>query len=435
MGVDPQAVALNETIRGVNPYVFELLSQRGKNIFFPKAGILSQSAEAKGTAINATIGTALEDDGAPMAISSLRSLVNLPTAECFNYAPSSGRPEIRLIWKEMLVRKNPLLAGQSFSLPAVTSALTHGLSMAGYLFVNDGDAIISPDLYWENYELVFGNAYGGRLVTFPTFTDKYGFNIDGLAENVGRGAPGKRIVLLNFPNNPSGYTVTLDEAKLIRDALVTAANAGNTILVIIDDAYFGLVFEKGILRESMFGLLANAHERILALKLDGPTKEDYVWGFRIGFATFGTARNSAALYGALEAKLGGAIRGNISNCSNLGQTMLLSAYTNENYEKEKAEKFAVLKRRFEKIRDLFPAHPEYRRFFTPLPFNSGYFMCIKMTAPIAEPVRRLLIRKFGTGVIVQSDRIIRIAFSSTPLDLIEKLLDNIYYAAKEVVAR
>jgi aspartate/methionine/tyrosine aminotransferase len=191
------------------------------------------------------------------------------------------------------------------------------------------------------------------------------------------------------------------------------------------------VYETGILRESIFGLLANAHERILAVKLDGPTKEDYVWGFRIGFMTFGTARNSFALYAALEAKLGGAIRGNISNCSNLSQTMLLAAYNDAKYEQEKMDKFNVLRRRFEKVRDLLVQHPEYKEYFVPLPFNSGYFMCVRLVAGNAEQVRSALIKNYSTGVIAQGD-CLRLAFSSTPLSEIPQLLENIYRAAQEV---
>lgn len=430
MTVNPQAQELNDAIRAANSHIYDLLSDRGRNIYFPKSGILSQSAEAAGSAINATIGTALEDDGSPMALASLRSLVNLPDTKSFNYAPSSGRPEIRKLWKELLIRKNPGLAGREVSLPVVTSALTHGLSMAGYLFVNDGDTVISPDLYWENYELVFSNAFGGRIATFPTFSDRGGFNVAGLANKLSEGKPGKRIVILNFPNNPTGYTVTTAEAQAVRDALVASANAGNDIAVIIDDAYFGLVFEKGVLTESMFGLLANAHERILAVKLDGPTKEDYVWGFRVGFVTFGSGRHSPALYGALESKLAGALRGNISNCSNLSQTLLLAAYTHKEYDGEKAEKYAILKRRYEKIRDLLAAHAEYKPFFTSLPFNSGYFMCIKIKN--AETVRKRLIEAYSTGLIAVGEDILRIAFSATPYDLLEKLLDNVYKAAKDV---
>ena len=42
--MDKQATDLNETIQKVNSNVLEVLSDRGKNIFFPKLGILSQSA-------------------------------------------------------------------------------------------------------------------------------------------------------------------------------------------------------------------------------------------------------------------------------------------------------------------------------------------------------------------------------------------------------
>jgi hypothetical protein len=112
--------------------------------------------------------------------------------------------------------------------------------------------------------------------------------------------------------------------------------------------------------------------------------------------------------------------------------MLLAAYTNGNYEKEKAEKFAILKRRFEKIRDLFAAHPEYGRYFRPLPFNSGYFMCIKLTSGNAEAVRKKLITSYSTGVIAQGDHVIRLAFSATPYGMLEKLLENVYKAAGDV---
>jgi aspartate/methionine/tyrosine aminotransferase len=240
---------------------------------------------------------------------------------------------------------------------------------------------------------------------------------------------GRKIVILNFPNNPTGYTVTKDEAYQIRDVIVEAAQAGNNILALIDDAYFGLVFEDGIFKESIFTLLADAHEKILAVKFDGPTKEDYVWGFRVGFITFGTALNTPALYTALEAKLAGAIRGNISNASNVGQSLLLAAYGNESYNNEKANKSEILKRRYLKIREILGSHPEYSEYFYPLPFNSGYFMCVKPTKSDAEPIRKELLEKYDTGVIALGP-VLRIAFSATPFDLLEQLFDNLYNAAR-----
>jgi aspartate/methionine/tyrosine aminotransferase len=166
------------------------------------------------------------------------------------------------------------------------------------------------------------------------------------------------------------------------------------------------------------------------VKFDGPTKEDYVWGFRTGFITFACAKNSASLYSALESKTAGAIRGNISSASNIGQTLLLSAYTNASYEDEKVEKFDILKRRYEKICQILKAHPEYTQYFTALPFNSGYFMCVQFAAKNAENVRKTLIEKYSTGVIAQGD-VIRIAFSSVPIDLLEEMFNNIYYASQD----
>ena len=42
--------------------MLSMLSKIGKEAFFPKKGILAQTAEAKGTEFNATIGQAFEDN-------------------------------------------------------------------------------------------------------------------------------------------------------------------------------------------------------------------------------------------------------------------------------------------------------------------------------------------------------------------------------------
>ena len=49
--------------------------------------------------------------------------------------------------------------------------------------------------------------------------------------------------------------------------------------MLVDDAYFGLVYEDNVFKESIFARLAGLSENIMAVKLDGPTKEDYVWGW------------------------------------------------------------------------------------------------------------------------------------------------------------
>jgi aspartate/methionine/tyrosine aminotransferase len=428
--MDAQALALNNTIEKLNSNVLSMLSERGKNIFFPKLGILAQSAQAKGKAINATIGEAVEDDGSSMHLPEFDALVNMPTANIFPYAPSFGKPEFRAFWKETVYRKNPSLKNTVISNPIATNGLTHGLSMAGYMFANEGDTVLLSNHYWENYNLIFENNYGAKVSTFDLFANG-GFNVANFAKKLNEITNDKIIILLNFPNNPSGYTPLASEITPIVDEIKRVADKGKKVVVIIDDAYFGLVYEENVYTESIFVDLATLSENVLAVKLDGPTKEDYVWGFRVGFITFAIKGGTAEFYEALENKTAGAVRGNISNISQLSQSLLHKVYASPSYEESKKKKFAILKNRYTILRSEL-AKPGYAEYFTPLPFNSGYFMCIELKKGlVAEEVRKHLLEKYSTGVVVLGN-VIRLAFSAVPQAKIPEMVENIYNACKDL---
>jgi aspartate/methionine/tyrosine aminotransferase len=423
MNYNPLAESLNAELSANNCRVFNMLSQQGKAIFFPSKGILGQGAEAKGAEINATIGTALEDDGSPLTLPCVQSALNLPKSS-FLYSPSFGDPNLRAAWKEQIIRKNPSIQGKKFSSPVVTAALTHAISCAAYLFLDEGDEVILPDLYWDNYELVFENGKNAKLRTFNTFKNG-GFDTEAL-RNALQGN-GKKVLLLNFPNNPTGYTATEQEAEEIANILKETAEKGTPVVALLDDAYFGLVYEDGVYTESLFAKLADASENLLAVKLDGPTKEDYVLGFRVGFMSFAWKNASDDQLKAMEAKAAGVVRGNISNAPSISQKILLAAYQSENYLAEKQEKYNTLKKRYDCILEVFKNHPEYKETFEPKPFNSGYFMCIRPIGVEAETLRRKLIEDYSTGVIVLSG-LVRLAFSSVPTEKIPLLFENIYQA-------
>ena len=423
MNYNPLAESLNAELSANDCRVFNMLSQQGKAIFFPSKGILGQGAEAKGAEINATIGTALEDDGSPLTLPCVQSALNLPKSS-FLYSPSFGDPNLRAAWKEQIIRKNPSIQGKKFSSPVVTAALTHAISCAAYLFLDEGDEVILPDLYWDNYELVFENGKNAKLRTFNTFKNG-GFDTEAL-RNALQGN-GKKVLLLNFPNNPTGYTATEQEAEEIANILKETAEKGTPVVALLDDAYFGLVYEDGVYTESLFAKLADASENLLAVKLDGPTKEDYVWGFRVGFMSFAWKNASDDQLKAMEAKAAGVVRGNISNAPSISQKILLAAYQSENYLAEKQEKYNTLKKRYDCILEVFKNHPEYKETFEPMPFNSGYFMCIRPIGVEAETLRRKLIEDYSTGVIVLSG-LVRLAFSSVPTEKIPLLFENIYQA-------
>jgi len=427
-----QAEELNTTIKENNLTIFNFLSERGKGIFFPKEGILSQSAEAKGSKINATIGVAIEDDGTPMRLQSIEEKIRLNPNDVFLYAPSFGQFELREAWKREIIKKNPSMRG-NISLPVVTNGVTHGLHIVGYLFINPADEIILPDKFWGNYKLIFENGFSGKLTTFNLFRENR-FDIVSFVEKLLENE-GKKIVLFNFPNNPTGYSPTNKEAEKIVDAIKEYADKGNKICIICDDAYFGLFYKQNTFQESLFSLLADLDENILAIKVDGATKEYYVWGLRVGFVTYASKGITEEGCRALESKTAGVVRGGISNVSNLSQNLVLEALRSPKFESEKKEKYELLKSRFEKVEEVLNDKKisEGSLPISHLPYNSGYFMCLELPSEEhAEKVRQILLNKYQIGVIAVKN-LLRIAYASVAIKDIRQLFDSIYKAYEETL--
>ncbi|MBR5549358.1 MAG: aminotransferase class I/II-fold pyridoxal phosphate-dependent enzyme [Kiritimatiellae bacterium] len=421
------ALQLNKTLGTAADF----LSPAGRRMYFPYGGILGQGAEAKSCEINATVGMAFEEDGSPLVMDCFRKAVALDK-RAFLYAGSFGLPKLREAWRAMEFVKNPSLKGKAFSNPVVTNALTHGIRICAELFAGPSDTLVCPDLFWDNYELIFKEAVGCKIERFNTFK-KGAFDADAMKKALL--APGKKkILILNFPNNPTGYTATLVDAKKIVSAVKAAAAKGKKIVVLCDDAYFGLVYEKGVHEESLFAEFSDLHRNVLAVKLDGTTKEDYVWGLRVGFISFAFKGATADQLKALEAKAAGDVRSGISNVTSIGQHLAVRAFEDSGYAVQKREKFSVLKRRYNQIRVILKAHPEYRKHFEPMPFNSGYFMCVKPIGVDAEKVRRHLVEKYSVGTIVLSG-LIRLAFSTVPMAKLDKLFASVDAAIADLTTK
>lgn len=425
------AARLNDVIMNENPYVFGLLSDLGKKVYYPK-GILSQGAEAseKAFRFNATVGIATEGE-APMHFEHVQELLPfVPPEDIYPYAPPGGGKLLREEWKKKLLRENPSMQEEWFGLPVATNGITHGLSLAADLFVDEGDVVILSDKHWENYHFIFEIRRGATISTFELFDEEGYFNTESFRKCLLRQKnKGKAIVLLNFPNNPTGYTPHESEVRDIISVLVEVADEDINLSVILDDAYFGLFFEDSI-RESLFGRLMGIHPRILPIKLDGATKENYAWGLRVGFLTISS--ESPALLGALEQKAMGLIRGMVSSGPNLSQSIILQSLQSPRYEDEKKQKYTILKRRALRVKALLTKE-KYRHVWDFYPFNSGYFMCLKLLDVHAEELRLHLLERYGVGTIAINTTDLRIAFSCVEEDKLEELFELIYAGTKDVM--
>lgn len=432
----PLAEAANDILYRYCPQIMNMVSSTGIAMYFPSKGILAQSAEAKakGTRYNASIGIATEN-GAPMHLPCVNKYFQgLKPSELYEYAPSQGRLDLRRAWLAKLRQETPSLYSNPISLPIVTNALTHGLAIAGELFIDKGDTVMTSDLYWENYDLGWGIRLGAKLVHYPLFNDALtGFNLAGFTrvlKKYGANRRGKLVVVLNFPNNPSGYTPTRDEANGIIAALTAQAATGTQLVVVCDDAYYSMFFDSACYAESLFGRLANAHQNLLAIKVCGATKEAFVWGFRVGFITYGIRGGTPEAYEVLEQKTAGLIRATVSNCSQPGQSITLKALEDPAFPAERAAKVAILRERAEAVRKVV-YDPKFADCWDVFPFNSGYFMCVRVKAN-ADRVRMHLLDNHQLGVIALGENQIRVAFSCLTVEQIPDVFDRIAASVRAV---
>ncbi|MCK4798645.1 MAG: aminotransferase class I/II-fold pyridoxal phosphate-dependent enzyme [Spirochaetes bacterium] len=417
------AKEINGVLQKKSNTFYSLLSDFGKNIYMPK-GIISQSQEAKKHAFkyNATIGIAKEN-GQPMYLPSLYKFFNnLTTSQIFPYASPYGVPEIRKLWRNKIITENTLIEDENLiSLPVVTQALTNGLMLIGDLFIDPDDEIIIPDKLWGNYRLMYEVRYKAKIVNYPFFNSSLtGFNIKALEDVLNKSTKEKIILLFNFPNNPTGYTVKEKEVNEIVEVINKFAEKGKKILIISDDAYYGLFYEQDLIEGSIFSRFVGAHPNIAAIKIDGFTKEYYVWGFRIGFITFADYWQNQEAYDVLEQKTAASIRCSISNCSNTKQSILLKLNGNTEYIHEKKEKYEILKNRFQKVKDVV-YEKKYSDCWDVYPFNSGYFMCIKIKGVESNVLREFALKEYGVGTISIGKTDLRIAFSCIDIGQIEEV--------------
>jgi aspartate/methionine/tyrosine aminotransferase len=169
---------------------------------------------------------------------------------------------------------------------------------------------------------------------------------------------------------------------------------------------------------------------VLAVKLDGATKEIFAWGFRVGFLSFAAGGNGNldAVHAALEKKTMGSIRGGISNSPNPTQSAVARLLQAETMAVERKEKRDLLCARAIKTGEV-ARRPEYAEAWDVYPFNSGYFMCVKLKGGVgAEALRVHLLEEYQGGVIASGQSDVRVAFSCLEEGQIEEVFDSLHKA-------
>lgn len=414
MSIHPEAQDRNDRIKAINPVITAALSPLGLRAFFPK-GIPYQAGQAKNCEINATIGQITDGAGNPLPLAPMaEKLSGLNPKDAFLYSPIQGRETTRKAWHAKLVKEDARM--EQVGMGVVSAGICHALNMAAELFFAEGDTLVVPDLYWDNYEQIFQIRLQGTFKTYHFYNDQGGFNLEGLQQTLAS-VPGKVHLLLNFPSNPNGYSPTPAEMQAIAKVMVNAS-ANRPVVVYCDDAYHGLVFDSAATTKSLFFELIGKGPNLIPLKCDGVTKELSFFSGRVGFLTFGVDKDCAAI---LVDKCMGLIRSAVGCPVGLSQTLMEIELADPRHDAEFEKMRMVLQTRYEVLKKAL-SRPTTQ--WQVLPFNAGCFCLLKLREGLnADAVRQKLIHDESVGVVNQGDQHIRLAFCSLKEASIEPLVN------------
>ncbi len=140
--------------------------------------------------------------------------------------------------------------------------------------IEAGDEVIIPTPCWAGYLQVVDFA-GGTPVFVPCAASA-GFRLDAAALAAAI-TPRSKLLLLNFPNNPSGATANVTMLQDIAEVLRKAPH----VRIIADDIYEHLVFDGDY--HALAVVAPDLADRLITLS--GVSKSYAMTGWRLGFAT------------------------------------------------------------------------------------------------------------------------------------------------------
>lgn len=452
-----------ETIK--NTPIYKAFSEVGKKIFLPRSIFYWAERAKKEAEISGTIGAAFGfekdfieaggDRWVPCYLQNIKQFFNTDITNVVPYASIPGLTDSRKRWKEWIIKKSQLDDNKKKSLKDLekyltltlfTPGITHGIFTCCSMFINQGEYIILPDKRWGNYDNIIEKNIGAKIKSFNYFSeDTIDLkSLEKAMQDVLK-TQDKIILILNIPNNPTGYIPTRKEASDLIDLFKKIAIQNKkTLIIFCDDAYEGYTYDIDAIKTSLFYDLFQLEENIIPIKLDGITKELLMYGGRIGALTIGIHKNWITtdleleqLKVEIENKFSGFIRSTISNSNILYQTILNSLLSSQEIEKtlqhrKKVEK--MLEKRYILLNQELNTIKSNEISIDPN--RGGFFLFVNLKSIKATDFADLLLKKYKIGVIPiekphEGINGFRIAYSSIDIRKIPEFVSRIKKAMGE----
>src|SRR5213593_2988729 len=185
-----------------------------------------------------------------------------------HYSPSAGIPELRQAIAQDSSRRRGIRATPE--MVVVTPGAKPIMFFVILALVDEGDEVLYPNPGFPIYESMI-RYIGGNPVPVRLLEEK-GFNLD-VDQLVSRVSPKTRLIILNYPHNPTGGTIPETGLRAIADV---AAKHG--VPVLADEIYSRILYDG-----SHVSIASLPGMEPLAIILDGFSKTYAMTGWRLGY--------------------------------------------------------------------------------------------------------------------------------------------------------
>lgn len=186
------------------------------------------------------------------------------------YTHNLGIPELREALASYVTRLHRPVSGSQI---AVTSAGVNALMLASQLIVEPGSRVVEVVPLWPNLQEI-PKILGAHVTTVALSFSPSGWRLD-LERLIDALTPGTRALYLNSPNNPTGWTVKVEEQKALLEHC-----RRHGIWIFADDAYERLYYGPGGIAPS-FLKLADENDRLISANTF--SKSWLMTGWRLGW--------------------------------------------------------------------------------------------------------------------------------------------------------
>lgn len=154
----------------------------------------------------------------------------------------------------------------------VTVGVSEAIDLALRALLDPGDEVIFHEPCYVSYSPSIALAHGVPVAVGTRAADGFALRAEALAAAI---TPRSKVLMLNFPTNPTGATMTVGELEAIAELC-----RRHDLIVLTDEIYSELLYDGG--RHASIAALPGMRERTVLLH--GFSKAFAMTGWRVGYA-------------------------------------------------------------------------------------------------------------------------------------------------------